>query len=224
MYEGGHLSQGRICHLRLPSHPAVAIATADGADVGDDDDAVMLPVSSVMRALRDDGVDLDLFYAAAYEHMTSTGGWMPLESGSRFANPWNDVDDDDVVDECDDDGTMTSSATATSKNGTTMYFAIPPRRAGDDDVASSSPRRIDVKLFRRPKCPSSSRGGSLDAIAHADDGMIRSQGRVEHSHDALGAISASVPSGRVAVDGYFGIGVSSIASLFRLVVLFFLVA
>ena len=175
----------------------------------------MLPASYVMDALRNDGVDLDLFYAAAYEHESSMGGWMPLESGSRYANPWNDVDDDDD----DDHGPMTSGATTTSRKGpttttsrkgptTTAYFAIPPRRAGDDDVAIYAPRRIDVKLFRRPKYPSP-RGWSLGAMTHPEDGTTLSHGgRVEHSRDALGAISASVPSGKVAVDGYFGIGVS----------------
>ena len=55
--------------------------------------------------------------------------------------------------------------------------------------ASSVSRRIDIKLFRRPKPPSS-------------------QQRVkEHSSDALNALSASIPGGKLPLSGYFGIGV-----------------
>lgn len=169
IYDGGHLGQGRLCHL----HPT------EDADV---------PASDVIQTLCDDGVDFDQFYACAYESQDSTGGWMPLESAPRHMNPW-------------DDGKGT--------NKSTLTFTIPPT----DDASIS--RRIDVKLFRRPKAPS-----QTDLVECLDDVLSlstenaseneqsQSLATVEHSSDALHAISASIPGGKMALDsGYFGIGI-----------------
>ncbi|KAL9186307.1 hypothetical protein ACHAXT_005545 [Thalassiosira profunda] len=165
MYEGGHIGQGRLCHL----HPS-------------DDDAV--PASQVMRALREDGVDFDSFYACAYESEQSSGGWLPLEPAPRDRNPWSDENE---ADGCD------------------MTFAIPP--SGDADVS----RRIDIKLFRRPKAAS-----RIDAIQSLDQVLLDTEATssendtIEHSSDALHAISASVPGGKLSLsNGYFGIGIIS---------------
>ena len=71
-----------------------------------------------------------------------------------------------------------------------------------------------MKLFRRPPAPSF-RGSeairSPNDLSDVDDTSFRGEtvsGCVEHSSDALGAISASVPCGKLEVEGYFGIGVS----------------
>lgn len=60
MYDGGQLSQGRLC--------AFVPGNAEAATGGE-----------VMDTLRKDGVDLDRFYACVYETAASTGGWLRCE-------------------------------------------------------------------------------------------------------------------------------------------------
>jgi hypothetical protein len=201
MYEGGHISQGRLCHLRLRP-------PANGGGGA----AALIPAAAVMRALRDDGVDLDAFYATAYESMTKGGGWMPLEPAPRHRNLWDDAaatadfGDNGGVDDDDDRGARrTPAVTGPASSSAALAFPIPPR---EHDDGGSVPLRIDVKLFRRPKSPTY-RGSGVGGEGFDDDRSFRGgMPCVEHLFDALGALSASVPCGKVAVDGYFGIGVS----------------
>ena len=60
MYDGGVLSQGRLCPMR-PSSP-VAVSGEE-----------------VLAALRDDDVDLERFYACIYETAASSGGWLRVD-------------------------------------------------------------------------------------------------------------------------------------------------
>ena len=170
MYEGDHLGHGRLCHV----HPAAATTPTPT-------EAAVVSAAEVMRALREDGVDVDLFYACAYESRRSSGGWMPLEPAPRHRNPWNG------------DG-------AAADGGSSLAFAIPP---DDDDAAAS--RRIDVKLVRRPRAPS-----RTDAVQSLDQVLESPAPAVEHPSEALRAIAKSVPGGKISCrDGYFGIGILS---------------
>jgi len=184
MYEGGHIGQGRLCRLELPSAQAKSTITK-------------VSISQVIHVLREDGVDFDTFYACAYESAESSGGWMPMEAAPRHANPWKEKDDGNHNDNDDD-----------------MSFAIPP---AEDTTAS---RRIDIKLFRRPKPPSLSDSIQsleqvLDSVAlsqndanEKDESLSTAPSIVEHSSDALHAISSSVPGGKLSLSkGYFGIGI-----------------
>lgn len=60
MYDGGTLSQGRLCAF-TPS--LLDVATA----------------GEVLRTLEEDGVDLERFYPCIYETSASTGGWLRCE-------------------------------------------------------------------------------------------------------------------------------------------------
>ena len=102
IYDGGVLSQGRLC-LLLPSQP----------------DAVT--DLELLRALRDDGVDLDRFYACAYETAASTGGWLPV---------LRDVTDIDDV-------------------GLSPRALLPLSAEEVDGLVGAVSPRIDVKLMRR---------------------------------------------------------------------------
>ena len=163
-YEGGQINQGRVCQIKLDDHS------------GTKEEKITNTISTnqVMNALIDDGVDLDNFYACSYESKLSDGGWMPLEVAPRYTNPWSTSVDDGSA----------AGAASEETNCDTLTFTIPP--LGD---ASSVPRRIDIKLFRRPKPPSSQ------------------QKVKEYSSDALNALSASIPGGKLPLSGYFGIGV-----------------
>lgn len=70
------------------------------------------------------------FTHVTYESVMSEGGWMPLESTPRHRNPWKNDDDNDNNDN-NGDRSM-------------AMFAIPPI------TNHEIPRRIDIKLFRRP--------------------------------------------------------------------------
>lgn len=59
MYDGGTLSQGRLCKFE----PAIE-ARATGKEV--------------LQCLAADGVDLERFYACIYETSASTGSWLPV--------------------------------------------------------------------------------------------------------------------------------------------------
>jgi tRNA(Leu) C34 or U34 (ribose-2'-O)-methylase TrmL len=141
----------------------------------------VISAKQIVQTLSEDGVDFDTFYASAYESDESTGGWMPLESAPRYNNPFGkkcDTNDNDEI-----------------------VFNIPPP---EEDKVS---RRIDIKLFRRPKVPPQElREATVDYIDDMDKLTI-DQEIVEHSSDALMAISKSVPGGKLEIDGYFGIGI-----------------
>ncbi len=217
MYEGGHLSQGRLCSLdpspstdcSTTSQTPISAATADDDDVaGMMSSATTVTIPQIIQALRNDGVDFNLFYPCAYESECSTGGWLPLESAPRYRNPWKDSDDG---------GTDGSGADVPVKEDeATLTFTIPSSSSDSNDPSSSVPasRRIDIKLFRRPKMPSRgvlpSNFDWKDTIeisnAAPDENELTP---TEYSNDALHAISASVPCGKLSNDGYFGIGVST---------------
>ena len=128
-YEGGQINQGRVCQIKLDDHS------------GTKEEKITNTISTnqVMNALIDDGVDLDNFYACSYESKLSDGGWMPLEVAPRYTNPWSTSVDD---------GSAAGGSEESLKEDS-YTFTIPP--LGD---ASSVSRRIDIKLFRRPKPPS----------------------------------------------------------------------
>lgn len=194
MYEGGHLSQGRLCFLDI-SHPST---TATSYDNG-----YTVTIPQVIRALTDDGVDFNLFYACAYESQCSTGGWLPLEPAPRYSNPWiadNGIDSsngDDAVDK---------------GHEPTLTFTVP----SSTSTESNGQRRIDIKLFRRPKMPTRgivdySHLELMKDVSNNDPSLTKDVNELtcaEYSNDALHAISASVPCGKLPMDGYFGIGVS----------------
>ena len=69
MYDGGVLSQGRLCPMR-PSSP-VAVSGEE-----------------VLAALRDDDVDLERFYACIYETAASSGGWLRVDGDNATCNNW----------------------------------------------------------------------------------------------------------------------------------------
>jgi tRNA G18 (ribose-2'-O)-methylase SpoU len=73
MYDGGTLSQGRLCSFLPQSTNA-----ATGAEV--------------QTSLAKDGVDLERFYATVYETAQSTGGWVRCEDeGMQLPlDDWND--------------------------------------------------------------------------------------------------------------------------------------
>jgi tRNA(Leu) C34 or U34 (ribose-2'-O)-methylase TrmL len=170
-YEGGQLNQGRLCKIELDDNCS--------SNKEEKITNTIISTNQVMNALINDGVDLDNFYACSYESQESDGGWMPLEGAPRFINPWCTPSSVDV------DGSDAGASEESSKED--LYtFTIPPV----GDTTSSVSRRIDIKLFRRPKPPSS-------------------QHKVkEHSSDALHALSASIPGGKLPLSGgYFGIGV-----------------
>lgn len=205
MYEGGHLSQGRLCFL--DPYPS----TDDATDMSS---ATTVSIPQIMQALRNDGVDFNLFYPCAYESTCSTGGWLPLESAPRYSNPWKNTDDDGT----DGSGADASAGDITTKvDVSRLSFTIPTSSDSDDPSAAPASRRIDIKLFRRPKMPSRGVDSNLhswkDAIefsnAAPDGNGITA---TEYSNDALHAISASVPCGKLSNEGYFGIGVSSSTS------------
>ena len=170
MYEGGHPSQGRLCH-HFPTSNVITIP-------------------ELMSTLIQDGVDLDTFYACAYETLSSSGGWMPLEIGERCCNPF-DVEGDwkDV------------------KSNPDMNFPVASLGIGADGSVHTSAQRIDVKLFKRPKIPSRN-----DPALALDDNpfneVISNQKEsIEHSLDALQAIQSAMPAGKINIQGYYGIGI-----------------
>jgi tRNA(Leu) C34 or U34 (ribose-2'-O)-methylase TrmL len=168
MYEGGAVSQGRLCNLLPPSN--------------NDDDIAIVTAKQIVQTLSEDGVDFDTFYACAYESEESSGGWMPLESAPRYTNPFSRSGDD-------------------SDENKVVTFKVPSPE--DDKVA----RRIDIKLFRRPKMPELRE--TIETIDSLDIDKIVSdqESAIEHTSDALMAISSAVPGGKLAIDGYFGIGI-----------------
>ncbi len=154
--------------------------------LSNNDDIATVSAKQIVQTLSEDGVDFDTFYACAYESEESSGGWMPLESAPRYTNPFTRSSDD--------------------KNENKVTFHVPSPE--DDKVA----RRIDIKLFRRPRMPEELREtietiDSLDIDKIALDCQESATDTIEHSSDALMAISAAVPGGKLAIDGYFGIGI-----------------
>lgn len=164
MYEGGHPSQGRLCHHFPKSN--------------------VITISEIMSTLSQDGVDLDTFYACAYETLSSSGGWMPLEMGNRYCNPFN-VEGGWKNAECNPH----------------MNFPIASLGAGADGSVHTSAQRIDVKLFKRPKLSSRNDENPFNEV------IPKQQESIEHSLDALQAIQSAVPAGKIDIQGYFGIGI-----------------
>eukprot|EP00986_Skeletonema_menzelii_P002397 scaffold648_cov131-Skeletonema_menzelii.AAC.2 len=152
--------------------------------VNDGDDQIV-SANQIVQTLSEDGVDFDTFYACAYESDESSGGWRPLESAPRYINPFTKSVD--------------------SIHNEPVVFNIP---SSEDDKIS---RRIDIKLFRRPKVPELRETvdtiDSLDIVKLLDEDNTNHT--KEHSSDALMAIDAAIPGGKVAIDGYFGIGIIS---------------
>jgi len=186
MYEGGQIGQGRICRMQTTQASSSSCST--------------IPTAQVIQTLQNDGVDFDTFYACAYESQESTGGWLPLESAPRHCNPW--ISGDATKDGREEIGGSTAVLT----------FAIPPL----EDTSTS--RRIDIKLFHRPKALE--RTDLVQSLEDVDLGEGEQQQllqpssatttpttTIEHSSDALHAISSSVPGGKIKMDGYFGIGI-----------------
>ena len=189
IYEGGHPAQGRLCHLS-PTSKVIA-------------------VPQLINALIEDGVDMETFYACAYETLSSSGGWMPLEKGKRWDNPF------DVKGSWKE---MNSDAG--------LIFPLESLGVNADGTIDTAARRIDVKLFRRPSSPKQNSVSIVDVVdANPFSAVIseqqRTQDQIELSLDALQAMQSAVPAGKVAVQGYFGIGIiqpktsSNIGTLLR---------
>ena len=208
MYEGGHLSQGRLCFLDI-SHPSSTATTS--SENGSAATTVTIP--QVIRALTDDGVDFNLFYACAYESQCSTGGWLPLEPGPRYSNPWiadNGIGSGDCSTSSGSGSGGSSNVDDTADKGskTTLTFTIPSSTPNDNN----GQRRIDIKLFRRPRMPTrgvvDNSNLELKLLKDVSNNDLSLTTCAEYSNDALHAISASVPCGKLPMNGYFGIGVS----------------
>ena len=152
----------------------------------DDDDEKVVTAKQIVDALIEDGVDFDTFYASAYESDESFGGWRPLESAPRYINPF------------------TKSAES-NHNNEQVVFNIPSE---DENIA----RRIDIKLFRRPRVPELREtvetidSLDIDKLLNVNDTNSDTK---EYSSDALMAIDAAVPGGKMDIDGFFGIGIIS---------------
>ena len=193
-YEGGQINQGRICHVHIPNNS------------NDDDEDKTTSAHQIMKALSDDGVDLNNFYACSYESQYSDGGWMPLESAPRHMNPWKSYHVDGSMPLSEEESSEeTGKEEWNEDDKATVTFSMP------EDA--QSPRRIDIKLFRRPKSSSSSSllDDGADTIENAASSRQQSSASspsssssiVEHSSDALGLFSASTPGGKIPQQGYF---------------------
>jgi len=162
-YDGGLVNQGRICHLPLLNNK--------------EESTIIISAHQVMKALQDDGVDIDTFYACSYESNASDGGWMPLEIGSRYVNPW------------------TKDQPNQEEEGLT--FTIPKD--------TSQPRRIDIKLFHRPTRPNVDLENVMEDVKQQTTNSDLPS--VEQTTDALQAKSNSIPGGKLKLNGYFGIAI-----------------
>ena len=161
IYEGGHPAQGRLCHFRH--------------------DSSVITISQLISKLIQDGVDMDIFYACAYESISSSGGWMPLEDGKRWVNPF------DVQGNWKEAGCNPG-----------MIFPL---------FVEGTSRRIDIKLFRRPMMPKLNDVDASNQNPFVEVISKESQA-IEHSFDALQAIQSAVPAGKLPIErGYFGIGI-----------------
>jgi len=162
-YDGGLVNQGRICHLPLLNNK--------------EESTIIISAHQVMKALKDDGVDINTFYACSYESNVSDGGWMPLEIGSRYVNPW-------------------TKDQPNEEEG--LVFTIPEDR--------SQPRRIDIKLFHRPTRPNVDLENVVEDIKQQQR-TNSDLPSVEQTTDALQAKSNSIPGGKLPLNGYFGIAI-----------------
>ena len=165
-YDGGLVNQGRICHLPILDNNE------------EEESTKIISAHQVMKALKDDGVDINAFYACSYESTVSDGGWMPLEVGSRYVNPWNTTNQSNVE---DDDG---------------LVFTIPEDQ--------SQPRRIDIKLFHRPTRPNVDLENVMEGITKQ---QTPPSPTIEQTTDSLQAKSNSIPGGKLPLNGYFGIAI-----------------
>jgi len=162
-YDGGLVNQGRICHLPLLNN--------------EEESTMIISSHQVMKALQDDGVDVNTFHACSYESTLSDGGWMPLEVGSRYVNPWT---------------------TNQSNEEEGLVFTIPEDR--------SQPRRIDIKLFHRPTRPNVDLEDAMEDIKQEQTAKSELS-FVERTTDSLQAKSNSIPGGKLPLNGYFGIAI-----------------
>ena len=171
-YDGGLVNQGRICHLPILDNNE------------EEESTKIISAHQVMKALKDDGVDINTFYACSYESHVSDGGWMPLELGERCVNPW-------TTDQSNED-----------EEGLT-FTIIPEDR--------SQPRRIDIKLFHRPTRPNVDLENVTEGITKQQTPLSElseaSQPTVEQTTDSLQAKSNSIPGGKLPLNGYFGIAI-----------------
>ena len=210
-YEGGQINQGRMCYIPLP--PTAVAATFDTQQQQKQVTQIIIYAHQVMQVLSNDGVDIDNFYACAYDshsqyYSNNDGGaWMPLEGAPRDVNPWklDDVDEreelllseeesntDIIAEVCDDD----DDDNDINNEDDTMIFRIP------NDT--ESPRRIDIKLFRRPRKKDDVT--PLHDQQSSSSSSAASTSTIEHSSDALQIIS-DIPAGKLPSHGYFGIAI-----------------
>ena len=205
-YEGGQINQGRMCYIHLS--PTATSDTPQQKQVTQ----IIIYAHQVMQVLSNDGVDIDNFYACAYDSQyyssnNNGGAWMPLERAPRDVNPWKLDDDDEkeglllseeesntdiIAEVCDDD----DDDNDINNEDDTMIFRI----SNDTE----SPRRIDIKLFRRPR----RKNITLlhDQQSSSSSSTTASTSTIEHSSDALQIIS-DVPAGKLPSHGYFGIAI-----------------
>ncbi len=165
-----------------------AIGQGRLCNLKNDNDDKTVTAKQIVQTLSEDGVDFDTFYACAYESDESSGGWRPLESAPRYTNPFTKISDD-------------------GNDNETVLFNIP---FPEEDKIS---RRIDIKLFRRPKVPELRETvDTIDSLQIEKLSLNEEEctnDAIEHTSDALMAISAAVPGGKIPIDGYFGIGILS---------------
>ena len=212
-YEGGQINQGRMCYIPLP--PTAAATTDTQQQQKQEVTQIIIYAHQVMQVLSNDGVDIDNFYASAYDSQyyyysnNDGGAWMPLEGAPRDVNPWK-LDDDEreglqlmseeesntniIAEVCDDDD---GDNYINNEDDTAMIFRIP------NDT--ESPRRIDIKLFRRPRRKDDA---TLlhDQQSSSSSTTTASTSIIEHSSDALQIIS-DIPAGKLPSNGYFGIAI-----------------
>lgn len=165
-----------------------AIGQGRLCNLKNDYDDKTVTAKQIVQTLSEDGVDFDTFYACAYESDESSGGWRPLESAPRYTNPFTKISDD-------------------GNDNESVVFNIPSPE--EDKIA----RRIDIKLFRRPKVPELRETvDTIDSLQIEKLSLNEEEctnDAIEHTSDALMAISAAVPGGKIPIDGYFGIGILS---------------
>ncbi|KAL7473618.1 hypothetical protein ACHAXS_014101 [Conticribra weissflogii] len=210
IYEGANIAQGRLCVLDVEDDQA---GVPDGPYA---EGSTVVTIPQIIQALRNDGVDFDLFYACAYEAELSSGGWMPLEPAPRYENPFRDMDHANG-------NHLGKEMSLSGEKFELMNFYIPS--SAEDGV----PRRIDIKLFRRPRPPARTSSQAVsDEAFDLDEFTLQQQQHnhsernqaendnepstplnpKEHTSSALHALSSSIPTGHLPLhDGYFGIGI-----------------
>ena len=124
IFDGGKLA--RDARLVTAAVPFPSSSPSDSGVV------VVVTAADVLAALRRDGVDLDVFYATAYETEESGGAWVRLD-------PEGDAQAAAAVSGA---AGSRAEAEAGAEGGAALTFTLPA------EDATKRPR-IDVKLFRR---------------------------------------------------------------------------